>query len=68
MAYVEGDYARDLADRKRTSGTVFIIGISALFWKWAKQDFGTLSSTEAGHTPMCTALRSVLGFECYMET
>jgi hypothetical protein len=47
LAYTDSDYARDVDDRKSTSGYVFILSEAAVCWSSKKQAIVTLSSTEA---------------------
>jgi hypothetical protein len=47
MAYSDSDYARDIDDRKSTSGYVFLLGSGAVAWSSKKQPVVTLSTTEA---------------------
>ncbi|XP_052487930.1 secreted RxLR effector protein 161-like [Gossypium raimondii] len=47
MAYTNSDYARDLSDRKSTSGYVFMLSGGAVAWASKKQPVVTLSTTEA---------------------
>lgn len=47
LGYTDSDYARDMNDRKSTSGYVFLLNGAAICWSSRKQDIVTLSSTEA---------------------
>lgn len=47
LGYTDSDYARDVDDRKSTSGYVFLLNGTAVCWSSRKQDIVTLSSTEA---------------------
>jgi hypothetical protein len=47
LAYTDSDYARDVDDRKSTSGYVFLLSEAAVCWSSKKQAIVTLSSTEA---------------------
>lgn len=47
VEYTDSDYARDVDDRKSTSGYVFLLNGAAICWSSRKQDIVTLSSTEA---------------------
>ncbi|GKU96896.1 hypothetical protein SLEP1_g10077 [Rubroshorea leprosula] len=47
FGFTGSDFARDLDDRKSTSGYVFIMGIAAISWTSRKQSIVTLSTTEA---------------------
>ncbi|XP_073219605.1 secreted RxLR effector protein 161-like [Cicer arietinum] len=47
LAYTDSDYARDVDDRKSTSGYVFMLSEAAMCWSSKKQAIVTLSSTEA---------------------
>jgi hypothetical protein len=46
-SWSDSDYARDLDDRKSTSGYVFMIGTKVVSWPSRKQPIVTLSATEA---------------------
>ena len=46
-AYTDSDYARDIDDRKSTSGYVFMMSGGAVAWASKKQPVVTLSTTEA---------------------
>ncbi|XP_024990741.1 uncharacterized protein LOC112525030 [Cynara cardunculus var. scolymus] len=46
-AYTDSDYARDIEDRRCTSGYVFLLSEGATCWSSRKQPIVTLSSTEA---------------------
>ncbi|GKV42713.1 hypothetical protein SLEP1_g50091 [Rubroshorea leprosula] len=45
--FTNGDFVRDLDDRKSTSGYVFIMGTTAISWTSRKQSIVTLSTTKA---------------------
>jgi hypothetical protein len=45
--FVDADWASDIADRKSTSGFVFMLGGGAISWSSKKQPSVALSSTEA---------------------
>ncbi|KAD2805945.1 hypothetical protein E3N88_39322 [Mikania micrantha] len=45
--YMDSDYARDVDDRKSTSGYVCILSNAAVSWSSQKQEIVALSSTEA---------------------
>ncbi|GJS93535.1 retrovirus-related pol polyprotein from transposon TNT 1-94 [Tanacetum coccineum] len=47
VAYTDSDYARDLDDRKSTSGYVFLLNSGVVSWSSKKQPIVTLSTTEA---------------------
>lgn len=47
LGYTDSDYARDVDDRRSTSGYVFLLNGTAICWSSRKQDIVTLSSTEA---------------------
>lgn len=47
VGYTDSDYARDVDDRKSTSGYVFLLNGAAVCWSSRKQAIVTLSSTEA---------------------
>ncbi|GKV48172.1 hypothetical protein SLEP1_g54998 [Rubroshorea leprosula] len=47
FGFTDSDFARDLDDRKSTSGYVFIMGTAAISWTSRKQSIVTLSTTEA---------------------
>ncbi|CAA7019223.1 unnamed protein product [Microthlaspi erraticum] len=76
LGYTDSDYARDMDDRKSTSGYVFLLNGAAICWSSRKQDIVTLSSTEAEYVAAtssachCVWLKGilqeigVLGDEC----
>jgi len=47
ISYTDSDYARDLEDRKSTSGYIFMIGGGVISWASKKQLVVSLSTTEA---------------------
>ncbi|PNX66266.1 copia-type polyprotein, partial [Trifolium pratense] len=47
IGYTDSDYARDVDDRKSTSGSVFVFGNGGVSWSSKKQPVVTLSTTEA---------------------
>lgn len=47
FCYTDSDYAGDIADRKSTSGNVFLMSSGAISWSSKKQQIVTLSTTEA---------------------
>ncbi|RDX74673.1 hypothetical protein CR513_45548, partial [Mucuna pruriens] len=47
LAYIDSDYARDLDDRKNTSGYVFLLCSNTVSWSSRKQPIVNLSTTEA---------------------
>ncbi|KAJ9547861.1 LOW QUALITY PROTEIN: hypothetical protein OSB04_020404 [Centaurea solstitialis] len=47
VAYTDNNYARDLDDRRSTSGYVFMLSGGAVAWASKKQPMVTLSTTEA---------------------
>ncbi|XP_019053103.1 PREDICTED: uncharacterized protein LOC109114618 [Nelumbo nucifera] len=46
IGFIDSDYARDLDDRKSTSGYVFMLGFAVVSWSSKKQSLVTLSTTE----------------------
>lgn len=55
LGYTDSDYARDMEDRKSTSGYVFMLNGAAICWSSRKQDIVTLSSTEAEYVAATSA-------------
>ncbi|XP_074327097.1 secreted RxLR effector protein 161-like [Apium graveolens] len=55
LGYTDSDYARDMDDRKSTSGYVFLLNGAAICWSSRKQDIVTLSSTEAEYVAATSA-------------
>ncbi|GKV28920.1 hypothetical protein SLEP1_g37906 [Rubroshorea leprosula] len=47
FGFTDSDFARDVDDRKSTSGYVFMMGTTAVSWSSRKQLIVTLSTTEA---------------------
>ncbi|GKV03282.1 hypothetical protein SLEP1_g15614 [Rubroshorea leprosula] len=47
FGFADSDFARDLDDRKSTSGYVFMMGTKTVSWSSRKQPIVTLSTTEA---------------------
>ena len=47
IVYTDSDYAGDIADKKSTSGYVFMLSGGAVSWSSKKQPIVTLSTTEA---------------------
>lgn len=47
VGYSDSDYARDVDDRKSTSGFLFLLSSGAVSWSSRKQPIVTLSTTEA---------------------
>jgi hypothetical protein len=66
VGWSDSDYARDLDDRKSTSGYVFMLGTNAISRSSKKQPIVTLSTTEAEFVAaascacQCIWLRSIL--------
>ena len=55
LGFTDSDYARDVDDRKSTSGYVFLVNGAAICWSSRKQDIVTLSSTEAEYVAATSA-------------
>ncbi|PNX62285.1 copia-type polyprotein, partial [Trifolium pratense] len=49
LGWSDSDYARDLDDRKSTSGYVLMLGTGTISWSSKNQPIVTLSTTEAEH-------------------
>ncbi|XP_047267604.1 uncharacterized mitochondrial protein AtMg00810-like [Capsicum annuum] len=47
VGYTDSDYARNLEDRKSTSGYAFMLGSGVISWSSKKQPIVTLSTTDA---------------------
>ncbi|GKV04614.1 hypothetical protein SLEP1_g16757 [Rubroshorea leprosula] len=47
VGFTDNDYARDLDDKKSTSGYIFMLGSGVVSWSSKKQPIVTLSTTEA---------------------
>lgn len=54
LIYTDSDFARDVDNRKSTSGYVFLIDNAVLAWSSKKQPIVTLSITEAEY--VCISL------------
>ena len=46
VAYTDSDYARNIDDRKSTSGHAFMLNLGAISWTSKKKQIVTLSTTE----------------------
>ncbi|KAL8137868.1 hypothetical protein V2J09_003869 [Rumex salicifolius] len=66
IAYTDSDYARDLDDRRSTSGYVFFLASGAIAWSSKKQPVVSLSTTKsefiaaASCAAQCIWLRNIL--------
>ena len=56
LAFTDSDYARDVDDRKSTSGYVFLMSSGAVSWCSKKQPIVTLSTTEAEFVAAATCV------------
>ena len=54
-SYSNSNQARNLDDRKSTTGYVFNIGLGPMSWSSNKQPIVSLSSTEAEYKALCSA-------------
>lgn len=55
LGFTDSDYARDVNDRKSTSGYVFLMNGAAICWSSRNQAIVTLSSTEAEYVAATSA-------------
>ena len=55
VGYSDADWAGDVADRKSTSGYVFLFGGAAISWKSSKQTCVALSTAEAEYIALSAA-------------
>jgi hypothetical protein len=53
--YTDSDWARSVADRKRTSGCYFSLGSAMISWQSRKQSSISLSTVEAEYIVTCSA-------------
>lgn len=67
QVYTDSDYARDLEDRRCTSGYAFILSNAAICWSSRKQEIVTLSSTEAEYVAATTCACHCVWLKGLME-
>jgi hypothetical protein len=60
VGYVDADYARDLDDRRSTTGYVFILTGGPICWKSMIQSMITMSTTEAKYMAAAEAVKEAL--------
>ncbi|GKV51828.1 hypothetical protein SLEP1_g58452 [Rubroshorea leprosula] len=65
--FTNSDYARDLDDRKSTSGFVFMLGSGAISWSSKKQPIVTLSTTEAEYVAATSCACQAIWLRRIME-
>ncbi|XP_027351248.1 uncharacterized protein LOC113862356 [Abrus precatorius] len=63
IAYTDSNYARDLDDRRSTSGLVLVMGCGAVSWALKKQPVVSLSTTEAEYITVASCACNVFGLE-----
>jgi hypothetical protein len=67
IGYTDSDFASDSADRKSTSGFVFMLANAAISWKSVKQKIIALSSTEAEFIALTAAMQEALWLKQLMD-
>ena len=60
IGYSDADWGGDLAERKSTSGYVFLLAGGAISWSSKKQSTVALSTTEAEYIAMCHASKEAI--------
>ena len=58
--YSDADWARDLDDRKSTSGYIFQVGGGSVSWKCSKQSCVALSTAEAEYMALSSAAQEAI--------
>ena len=67
IGYSDSDWARDIDDRKSTSGYAFNIGSGVVPWSNKKQSIVSLSSTETKYKALCNATCEVVWLRRILE-
>ncbi|GKV29955.1 hypothetical protein SLEP1_g38828 [Rubroshorea leprosula] len=67
VGFTDSDYARDLDDRKSTSGFVFMLGSGAISWSSKKQPIVTLSTTEVEYVAATSCACQAIWLRRIME-
>jgi hypothetical protein len=65
--YCDADYAGDIADRKSTSGYVFMMNGGAISWKSAKQEVTAKSTVEAEYMSQASATQEVIWLQSFFN-
>ena len=60
VCYSDSDWAGDVVDRNKTSGTLIMLAEKSLHWKTAKQDCVALPSTKAERIAMCESCKKII--------
>ena len=60
MGYVDADYARNLDNRRSTTGYVFILGRGPIFWKSMVQSLVALSTTKSEYMAVAEVAKEAL--------
>jgi len=68
VAYTNNNFAKDIDDRKRTSGFVFFLGSGAMLWSSKKQLVVTLSTTETEYIATASCACQCIWIKRIMET
>ena len=66
-AYVDSDWAGDIATRRSTTGFILLLGGMPITWKSQLQPCVTLSSTEAEYVAACLCAQEVMWLRRLME-
>ena len=67
VCYCDADWGGDKADRKSTTGCIFLMNGGAISWYTTKQATVALSTTEAEYMAMTEALKEVLWFRTFLS-
>ena len=60
VGYVDSDYARDLDDRRSTTGYVFTLGRGPICWKSMVKSLVALSTTESEYMTVTEAAKEAI--------
>ena len=67
VAYSDSDFARDIDDRRSTSGFVFLFGSGAVSWSSKKQPVVTLSTIEAEYIVVASCVCQCIWVQRVLE-
>ena len=66
-AHCDADWARDLQDRRSTTGVLLQVGKSVIAWKTVKQSSVALSTTEAEFVALSEGEKLILWILCLLN-